>query len=61
MLYGFKYWVVKRQHIQEVYIVEMRILRWIREVTRKDRKKNFICELLGIASINDMMRENNLR
>lgn len=61
MLYGFKYWVVKRQHIQEVCIVEMRILRWMWEVTRKYRKINFICELLSIASTKDKMRENNLR
>ena len=62
MFYGSKCWAVKKQQIQKVCVVEMRILRWIYRVIRKDKKKKtFILEQLGIASIYHKMREHRLR
>lgn len=40
----------------------MRMLRWMCEVTRKNRKINtFIREQLGIVLIDDKIRENHLK
>ena len=62
MFYGSKCLTVKKQHIQRVCVAEMRMLRLMYGVTRKDRKRNiFIREQLGIASIEDKMRGNHLR
>ena len=29
MLYGTECWIVKKQHIHKISVIEMRILRWI--------------------------------
>ena len=40
MLYGTKCWVVKKQLIYKMSVVEMRRLRWISGNTPKDRIQN---------------------
>ena len=35
MLYGTKYWVIKKQHIHKTNVFEMSMLRWISGNTRK--------------------------
>ena len=40
MLYGIEYWTVKKQHIHRMSVVEMKMLRWIRENNRKDKLQN---------------------
>ena len=37
MLYDIDGWAIKKQHLHKMSIVEMRILRWIRGNTRKDK------------------------
>uniref|UniRef100_A0A0A9E949 Uncharacterized protein n=1 Tax=Arundo donax TaxID=35708 RepID=A0A0A9E949_ARUDO len=40
MLYGAECWPTKRRHIQQLSVVEMRMLRWICDHTRRDRVQN---------------------
>ena len=43
-------------------VAEMRILRWMRNKTRKDKIRNSnICDMVGVALIEDKLRENRLR
>ena len=37
--YGVKYWSIKKQQIQKMSVVEMRMLRWISGKTSKSRIK----------------------
>lgn len=41
ILYGFKCLIVKKHQIQKVSVAKTRMLRWICEVNRKDRKRYF--------------------
>ena len=34
MVYSTECWVVKKQHIHEMIVAEMRMLRWINEYTQ---------------------------
>ncbi len=62
LLYGSECWAVKHCHIQKMNVAEMRMLRWMCGHTRKDRLRNeVIREKLGVASIEDKMREHRLR
>ena len=62
MLYGTKCWVVKKQHIYKMSVVEMRRLRWISGNTPKDRIQNEELHLkIGVAPIDEKMRESRLR
>ncbi|KAF3665242.1 ATP-dependent (S)-NAD(P)H-hydrate dehydratase [Capsicum annuum] len=62
MLYGAKCWLVKNFHIKKLKVAEMRMLRWMCGLTRRDRIMNeAIQEKLGVASVQDKMREVRLR
>ncbi|XP_047267018.1 uncharacterized protein LOC107853402 [Capsicum annuum] len=62
MLYGAECWSVKNSHIQKLKVAEMRMLRWMCGVTRADRVRNeIIREKVGVASVEDKMREVRLR
>ncbi|KAF3663664.1 V-type proton ATPase subunit c''1 [Capsicum annuum] len=62
MLYGAECWPVKNSHIQKLKVVEMRILRWMYGLTRGNRVRNeIIREKVGVASVEDKMREGRLR
>ena len=62
MLYGSECWAVKQQHTQKMCVAEMRMLRWMCGNTRKDRIRNeFIRDKVGVASVDDKMREGRLR
>ena len=64
MAYGVEYWPIKKQHMHKISVVEMRMLRWTRDKTRKDRIRNECYrENLGVAlaSIGDKIRETRLR
>lgn len=41
ILYGFKCLIVKKHQIHKVSVAKIRMLRWICEVNRKDRKRYF--------------------
>ncbi|KAF3679211.1 putative pre-mRNA-processing factor 6-like [Capsicum annuum] len=61
MLYGAEGWPVKNSHIQKLKLAEMRMLRWMCGLTRGDRVQNeTIREKVGVASVEDKMREVRL-
>lgn len=62
ILYGTECWAARQQHLHKVSVAEMRMLRWMCGKTRKDRIRNEnIRERVGVAPIEDKMRENRLR
>ncbi|KAF3652458.1 putative midasin-like isoform X7 [Capsicum annuum] len=62
MLYGAKCWPVKNSHIQKLKVAEVRMLRWMCGLNRGDRVRNeTIREKVGVASVEDKMREVRLR
>ncbi|XP_060182471.1 uncharacterized protein LOC132612165 [Lycium barbarum] len=62
MLYGAEYWQVKISHVQKMKVAEMRMLRWMCGHTRSDRIRNEdIRDKVGVASMEDKMREARLR
>ncbi|KAK4372544.1 hypothetical protein RND71_007928 [Anisodus tanguticus] len=62
MLYGVECWPVKTSHIQKIKVAEMRMLRWMCGHTRRDRIRNDdIREKVGVALVDDKMREARLR
>ncbi|XP_070019956.1 uncharacterized protein [Nicotiana sylvestris] len=61
MLYEIECWLVKNFHVQMMKVAEMRKLRWMCGCTKRDRIKNeAIRNRVGVASIEDKMRESRL-
>ena len=62
MLYGAKCWPIKRRHVQQISVAEMRMLRWICGHTRRDRVRNDdIRDRLGVAPIEEKLVQHRLR
>ncbi|GMP94361.1 hypothetical protein CsSME_00043841 [Camellia sinensis var. sinensis] len=62
MLYGTECWATKKQHVDKMSVAEMRMLRWMCGKTKQDRIRNeCIREWVGVAPIEDKLRENRLR
>jgi hypothetical protein len=62
MLYRAECWHTKRRHVQQLSVVEMRMLRWICGHTRRDRVRNDdICEILGVAPVEEKLVQHRLR
>jgi hypothetical protein len=62
MLYGAKCWPIKRQHVQQLSVAEMRVLRWICGHTRKDRVRNDdIRDRLGVTPVEEKLVQHRLR
>ena len=62
LLYGTECWAAKRHHIQKMSVAEMRMLRWMCGNTIKDKIQNEeIRKKVGVAPIENKMRENRLR
>ncbi|XP_059285302.1 uncharacterized protein LOC132038635 [Lycium ferocissimum] len=62
MLYGEECWPVKISHVQKMKVAEMRMLRWMCGHTRSNRIRNEdIRDKVGVASVEDKMREVRLR
>ncbi|XP_070018740.1 uncharacterized protein [Nicotiana sylvestris] len=62
MLYGAECWPVKNIHVQKIKVVEMRMLRWMCGHTRFDKIRNeVIRDTVGVASVEEKMREARLR
>jgi hypothetical protein len=57
MLYGAKYWPTKR-HVQQISIVKICMLCWIRDHTRRDQKQND--DMLGVAPIEENLVLSNI-
>ncbi|KAM3260777.1 hypothetical protein ACQJBY_051812 [Aegilops geniculata] len=61
MLYGAECWPTKRQHVQQLGVAEMRILRWSCGHTRKDRVRNDdIRDRAGVAPIEEKLVQHRL-
>jgi len=62
LLYGTECWAIMRHHTQKMSVAEMRILRWMCDNTLRDKVRNEnIRTKIGVASIEEKMRENRLR
>jgi len=62
LLYGTKCWAIKRYHAQKMSVAEIPMLRWRCGNTRRDKLRNEdIRTKIGVASIEEKMRENRLR
>ena len=62
LLYGAECWPIKKSHVQRMRVAEMRMIRWICGHTRLDRIRNEVIRgKVGVASIEDKMREARLR
>lgn len=52
MLYGPKYWALKKQHPQEMSIDNIRMLKWMSDNVLKDEIRNkCICQKLEMMTI----------
>ena len=63
MLYGAaECWPTKRQHVQQLGVAEMRMLRWMCGHTRTDRVRNDdIRDRVGVAPIEEKLVQHRLR
>ncbi|KAI8538489.1 hypothetical protein RHMOL_Rhmol09G0107800 [Rhododendron molle] len=62
MLYGTECWPIKKQQVNKMSEAEMRMLKWMCGKTRRDRIKNeTVREMVGVAPIEEKLRENRLR
>jgi hypothetical protein len=62
MLYGAECWPTKFQHVQQLSVAEMRMMRWICSPTRMDQVRNGdIHDRLGIAPIEEKLVQHRLR
>jgi hypothetical protein len=62
MLYGAECWPTKRQHVQQLSVAEMRMLRWICGNTGRDRvQNNDIRERLGVTPVEEKLIQLRLR
>ncbi|KAM3394451.1 hypothetical protein P3S68_003453 [Capsicum galapagoense] len=62
MLYGAECWPIKNSHILQLKMAEMRMLHWMCGIIRGDRVRNeTIRKKVGVASVEDKMREVRLR
>jgi len=62
LLYGTECWVIKRHHAQKMSVTEMCMLCWICGNTQREEVRNEdIRTKIGVASIEEKMRENHLR
>ena len=62
MLYGAEFWPTKRRHVQQLSVVDMRMLRWFCGHTRRDRVRNeVIRERVEVAPIEEKLTQYQLR
>ncbi|KAI0497081.1 hypothetical protein KFK09_023409 [Dendrobium nobile] len=62
MLYGAECWPLKKKHNTKLSVAEMRMLRWMSSFTLRDRIRNeHIREKVGVAPVEDKIRESRLR
>ena len=57
-----KCWAIKRNHVQKMSVIELRMLHWMCGNTQRDKVRNEdIRTKIGVASIEEKMRKNRLR
>lgn len=55
-------WDIMKEYIQKVYVVKMRMLKWMCKIIIKDRKRNILIHnQLGLDLIEDKIEETRLR
>ena len=61
MLYSSETWAAKKRHEKKMNVAEMKMLRWMCGVIRRDRIRNeFIRGSLKVAEISSKMQERGL-
>ena len=61
-VYGGETWAVKEEHMKKLEVAEMRCLRAVRGVTRRDRRRNDeVRNEVGVTEIREKIRESRLR
>ena len=62
MLYGAECWPIKRRHVQQLSVAEIRMLRWFCGHTKRDRFWNEeIRDRVGVAPIEEKLIQHRLR
>ena len=62
MKYASECWAIKQRQVQKLHVAEMRMLRMMCGVTRKDRISNeYVRGSLGVMSVCDALAQNRLR
>ena len=62
MMYGSETWALKEEDIQRISRTDMQMVRWMCQVTLRDRKSSEeLRDRLGITNIVDMLRQKRLR
>jgi len=62
MLYGGECWPTKRQHVHQLSVAKMRMLRWFCGHTKRDRVRNkVIRDTVGMAPIEEKLTQHRLR
>jgi len=62
LLYDTECWDIKRYHAQKMSVTKMCMLRWMCGKMRRDQvRNNDILTKIGVALIEEKMRENHLR
>ena len=62
MKYGSECWALKKAHEQKLHVTEMRMLRLMSGITRKDRMENeYVRQNMGVESMGDVLAQNRLR
>ena len=64
LLYGTETWAMKKASLHSLERTERMMLRWMCGVSLKDRKRSvhaWICSLLGVQSVAEVVRRGRLR
>lgn len=62
LTYGSETWAVTRKNVHTIQVAEMKMLRWMCGVTRRDKIRNdYVRGSLGVRDIADKMQESRLR
>ena len=61
MFYGTECWTVKKQYVSKMNVAGMRMLRWMRSKTRRDKIKNGqIHKMIEVAPIEEKINYDGL-
>jgi len=62
LFYGAECWPIKKNQVHRLMVAEMRMIRWMCGYTGLDRIRNVVIrERLGVAPLEDTLRETRLR